>query len=228
MALTSTQGILYTTSKINAEVQMERIRQLRNERGLSQAKLAVMADMDPATLNRLERGTGNPNLKTLERVADALGVEVADFFPKGRRSSPEPSLLNGLGDERLARHQRSWRDYITDEAERIASQADSKGYAPEWMRWVSETPRRIARILFDNGVLGKRETYPTEAEWRQSWGVFDALEELNQAVEQAWRAQMRESEHLERRREADELRKKREADNKIHEEELEAIRDERR
>src|SRR5918993_2157608 len=61
---------------------MERIRELRKERGLSQVKLAVMADMDPATLNRLERGTGNPNLKTLERVAEALGVEVADFFPK--------------------------------------------------------------------------------------------------------------------------------------------------
>jgi transcriptional regulator with XRE-family HTH domain len=80
---------------------VERIRQLRNEKGLSQAKLAVMADMDPATLNRLERGTGNPNLKTLERVADALGVEVADLFPKAeRRSSPEPSLFNGLEGER--------------------------------------------------------------------------------------------------------------------------------
>lgn len=79
---------------------MERIRQLRKERGLSQVKLAVMADMDPATLNRLERGTGNPNLKTLERVADVLGVEVADFFPKAqRRSSLEPTLLNGLEDE---------------------------------------------------------------------------------------------------------------------------------
>jgi transcriptional regulator with XRE-family HTH domain len=78
---------------------MERIRQLRKDRGLSQVRLAVMADMDPATLNRLERGTGNPNLKTLERVADALGVEVADFFPKvPRRSSLEPSLFNGLED----------------------------------------------------------------------------------------------------------------------------------
>ena len=89
---------------------MERIRQLRKERGLSQVKLAVMADMDPATLNRLERGTGNPNLKTLERVADALGVEVADFFPKAqRRSSLEPSLLNGLEEERR---------YKLEEAER--------------------------------------------------------------------------------------------------------------
>src|SRR5215207_9320422 len=159
-------------------------------------------------------------------------LKTREVSPKVLRRSPsEPSFNDVLGDERLARHQRSWRDYIADEAERIASQADSKGYAPEWMRWVSETPRRIARILFDNGVLGKRETYPTEAEWRQSWEIFDALDELNQAVEQAWRAQMRESEHLERAREADvlsEMRKQREADKGSKEaHELEAIRDER-
>lgn len=67
---------------------MERIRQLRTKRGLSQAKLAVRADMDPATLNRLEQGKGNPNLRTLERVADALEIEVADLFPKAQAPLP--------------------------------------------------------------------------------------------------------------------------------------------
>jgi transcriptional regulator with XRE-family HTH domain len=81
---------------------MKRIRQLRTERGLSQAKLAVMADMDPATLNRLEQGKGNPNLRTLERVADALNVSVAELLvqaPKGARRSPQQSF-NGLLEER--------------------------------------------------------------------------------------------------------------------------------
>ncbi len=87
--MTLVQPPVYTTFKINAEVQMDRIRQLRKERGLSQAKLAVRADMDPATLNRLERGTGNPNLKTLERVAEALGIEVVDLFPKEQPRLPE-------------------------------------------------------------------------------------------------------------------------------------------
>jgi len=83
------------------EVCVERIRQLRNDKGLSQAKLAVTAGMDPATLNRLEQGKGNPNLRTLERVADALEVEVADLLGKAqRRSSLEPSLFYGLEDER--------------------------------------------------------------------------------------------------------------------------------
>jgi transcriptional regulator with XRE-family HTH domain len=121
--LTYVQGVLYTFLKINAEVQMEQIRQLRKERGLSQAKLAVMADMDPATLNRLERGTGNPNLKTLERVAEALGVEVADFFPKvPRRSSLEPSFNDVLNERRAG--VTAWADYTRQIADRIRRHAD--------------------------------------------------------------------------------------------------------
>jgi transcriptional regulator with XRE-family HTH domain len=78
---------------------MERIRELRREKGLSQVKLAVMADMDPATLNRLEQGKGNPNLRTLERVAEALGVEVVDLLGKASgRSSLEPTLNDALAD----------------------------------------------------------------------------------------------------------------------------------
>jgi transcriptional regulator with XRE-family HTH domain len=91
--LTYVQGSLYTALKINAEVQMERIRQLRKVRGLSQARLAVMADMDPATLNRLERGTGNPNLKTLERVADALDVGIADLLEETSPKAQSPLPL---------------------------------------------------------------------------------------------------------------------------------------
>jgi len=76
---------------------MERIRELRREQGLSQVKLAVKADMDPATLNRIEQGKGNPNLRTLERIADALGVEVVDLLGKASgRSSREPTLWNSV------------------------------------------------------------------------------------------------------------------------------------
>jgi hypothetical protein len=98
------------------------------------------------------------------------------------------------------------------------------------MAWIAESPRRITRNLFDNGVLGNRETFPTEAEWRQSWEIFDALKELEQAVEQAWRAQMRVAQRLEQAREADKLaqrRKQREAENKSGKEALDDIRAER-
>jgi transcriptional regulator with XRE-family HTH domain len=59
---------------------MNQIRELRNLKGVSQARLAVTAGMDPATLNRIEQGKGNPNLKTLEKLAQALGVGVTDLL----------------------------------------------------------------------------------------------------------------------------------------------------
>src|ERR671911_411299 len=82
---------------------MDRIRKLRKGGGLSKAKLAVIADMDPATLNRLERGTGNPNIKTLQRVADALDVSIAglleDASPKAQ--TLQPSLEDAAQSEAL-------------------------------------------------------------------------------------------------------------------------------
>jgi transcriptional regulator with XRE-family HTH domain len=105
---------------------MDRIRQLRKERGLSQAKLAVMADMDPATLNRLERGTGNPNLKTLERVANVLDVGVADLLPKAlRRSSPEPTFNDVLDGGRRA-SLRSWVGFVGRLADRWSGEIEER------------------------------------------------------------------------------------------------------
>lgn len=65
----------------------QEIKRLRKEAGLSQAKLAVLADTDPATLNRVEQGKGNPLLSTLERVAEVLGVEMAEFFPRASNNN---------------------------------------------------------------------------------------------------------------------------------------------
>ena len=178
---------------------MERIRQLRKQRGLSQAKLAVMADMDPATLNRLERGTGNPNLKTLERVADALEVEVADLFPKvPGRSSPEPSLFNGLEEERREAFEilfDNLRIHITGTADRwiraaetgyafwsedaaIAFSIEMRDEAAHLYGFVSEALEPALERLFA-GTLTLR------SEQRK---LIQAVEHLNRAVEMANKA----------------------------------------
>jgi transcriptional regulator with XRE-family HTH domain len=78
---------------------MHRIRELREEKGLTQVRLAVAADMNPATLNRIEMGKANPNLKTLERLADALDITVSRLLegdsPKAQ--APPPLDLNSEG-----------------------------------------------------------------------------------------------------------------------------------
>ncbi len=58
----------------------ENIRVLRSERGLTAADLAARSGLGKATLSQIERGHGNPRLETLEALARALGVELAELL----------------------------------------------------------------------------------------------------------------------------------------------------
>ncbi len=57
----------------------EAIRELRNKQGDSQAKLAKVAGITPNMLSLIERGEGNPSWATVEGIAKALGVSVAEL-----------------------------------------------------------------------------------------------------------------------------------------------------
>jgi len=77
------------------------IRRLREEKGWNQTELGFHADTSPSIISLIENGKRNPSTATLAKIAGALGVEVVELFPKAdRRSSLEPSLLNGLEEER--------------------------------------------------------------------------------------------------------------------------------
>jgi transcriptional regulator with XRE-family HTH domain len=59
----------------------QRLRQLREKAQLSQYKLALRAGLQPATVGYLERDQrSNPQLATLEALAEALGCTVADLL----------------------------------------------------------------------------------------------------------------------------------------------------
>lgn len=57
------------------------IKKLREVKGLSQEKLARLADVANNTLIKMETGENkNPTLETLKKVAKALGVSVDDLI----------------------------------------------------------------------------------------------------------------------------------------------------
>ncbi len=62
-------------SNINEEVGFN-IRRIREERGLSQEKLAALAGLHRAYVGQIERGEKNIGLKNLEKIAKALEVPV--------------------------------------------------------------------------------------------------------------------------------------------------------
>jgi len=61
---------------------MNPVKLLRARTGLTQAKLAELAETSQPTIAAYEAGTKTPNLRTLERLARAAGLELAvDFVP---------------------------------------------------------------------------------------------------------------------------------------------------
>ena len=56
------------------------VRRLRHTRGMSQEQLAFEAGMKRAYLSDLERGTRNPSVRALARLAAALGVNAGELL----------------------------------------------------------------------------------------------------------------------------------------------------
>ena len=57
-----------------------RIRQLREEKNISQQVLADICNVPKSTIERLERGEVNPTVKTLLKISNALNIEFIHLF----------------------------------------------------------------------------------------------------------------------------------------------------
>ena len=69
------------------------LRRLRVERGLSQERLALESGIDRAYVGRVERGTENLTISTLEAMAKALGVAVAALLIEPEAGAARPAPL---------------------------------------------------------------------------------------------------------------------------------------
>lgn len=59
----------------------ENIKNFRKKKGLSQDKLAKLADVTLTTLVKLESGVNdNPTIKTLKKIADALETGIDELI----------------------------------------------------------------------------------------------------------------------------------------------------
>ncbi len=57
----------------------ERLKTLREQRGLSQVQLAELLDVGPRVYNRWERGAAVPRLDTVVKIADILQVTLDEL-----------------------------------------------------------------------------------------------------------------------------------------------------
>jgi transcriptional regulator with XRE-family HTH domain len=61
------------------------VRAIRNRRGVSQESLALQCGLDRTYISGIERGTRNPSLTNILKLAEALEVRPAELFagPRG-------------------------------------------------------------------------------------------------------------------------------------------------
>lgn len=80
-----------------------RIKAIRKQRGLTQARLARAALKSVETISHFERGRVSPGLVALEKIAEVLQCNVRDFFEEGdvvadsrSHSSEMEALINRI------------------------------------------------------------------------------------------------------------------------------------
>lgn len=76
---------------------MIKIKEIRMLRGLSQIQLAELLSVEPATVNRYEKGKRECSYDVLVRLADILQVSVDQLL--GRKIIPIAPALGNLSEE---------------------------------------------------------------------------------------------------------------------------------
>jgi transcriptional regulator with XRE-family HTH domain len=107
------------------------VKRLRESRRWSQSRLAVEAKMSVSGVSMIENGHRNLSTATLAKLAEALGVEVGDLFPKGQAPLPEMQDYGVLLEEKgFPREQiAAWlaaeehdKEFIARELEKMSEQ----------------------------------------------------------------------------------------------------------
>ena len=79
------------------------IRSYRTQRGLSQGDIERRTGLLRCYLSRVENGHTVPSLETLAKIAEAMEIGLADFFPTAEtpRDRETQRMLGDLSDEEI-------------------------------------------------------------------------------------------------------------------------------
>ncbi|MDD4190937.1 MAG: helix-turn-helix transcriptional regulator [Mangrovibacterium sp.] len=69
----------------------EKIRMLRESKGISQQNLAAICNFEKANLSRIESGRTNPTVSTLYKISQALEVSLSEIVDVESASPKYPS-----------------------------------------------------------------------------------------------------------------------------------------
>jgi transcriptional regulator with XRE-family HTH domain len=135
-----------------------RIRELRDELGLSLDALAERSGVSRSNISLIERCQSSPSAVVLDKLATALGVALASLFEEGSDVSALPLPLARSAD------QPTWTD-------------PASGYVRRQLSPASPSPLQLVEVVFPAGERVAYETAARDAEIHQQiWIVEGAME----------------------------------------------------
>ncbi len=90
----------------------QEVRRLREQAGVTIAKLAKSADMSSGMLSKIENGTTSPSLASLLALAQSLNVSVSSLFVQFEQSGTATFVRAGEGLEIERRGTRAGHQYL--------------------------------------------------------------------------------------------------------------------
>jgi Zn-dependent peptidase ImmA (M78 family)/DNA-binding XRE family transcriptional regulator len=124
-----------------------RIRESREELGLSQAQLAERLDRTQTAVSLWESGKRTAGLDDLIDIADALDVEVSRFLPPNRARRPVEALLRATA-ERLVDHE------LYEAVDKLATDAEDAILGEAELSVSAAAPAHAANELLEKAKVG--------------------------------------------------------------------------
>jgi len=161
---------------------MEQLKRLREERGLSQVKLAARADLNPATVNQIERGARNASPGTLRKLAEALGVSLVDLiegnYPKAQ--APQPSLEDAAQSEAFQHALAVLFRGLARRGQGIIEQSVREGPSEALSRELTEYHAETAALF---RIKGRRDIFGRDSdEVAEAEAAYQGVEDRIQAM----------------------------------------------
>ena len=117
-----------------------RILQARTQRNLSQTQLSERTGIAGSYLSRIENRRIEPGPRTLKRIADALGVPLAELFREGPAGVPFHQCVVTMSGNCIMESMRGRKN------KRRPSQPGTENYTPRQLQLL-----RMANYLIQNG-----------------------------------------------------------------------------
>jgi transcriptional regulator with XRE-family HTH domain len=188
---------------------MEKLKRLREASGLSQVKLAARADLNPATVNQIERGMRDASPGTLRKLADALGVSLYELMeeeaPKAQAPlSPETqqrrstSAEGELDIQALVRQRLSRFDREVNDPE--STKFKSATLATDWLTDVQNEATDWITWGLNNAVASEASTVDTLRAGLWALGLITEIGRIKRLAERRIKANQEPPDELARKR----------------------------